>query len=189
MKRIFIVHGWGGKPDKGWLDWLNKELKKLNFNVSAQRMPNPDFPEIKPWVSHLKKIVGTPDKDTYFVGHSIGCQTIIRYLETLPDDLRIGGAVFVAGWFNLRGFETEEEKEVATPWIATSIDFNKVRKVMNKSVALFSDDDPYVPLEDSQIFQKKLNSKIIIEKNKGHYIEDVTKEIPVVLKEIINLSK
>jgi hypothetical protein len=34
-----------------------------------------------------------------------------------------------------------------------------------------------------------LNSKIIIEKNKGHYIEDKTKEIPIVLEEIITLSK
>jgi len=27
MKRVFIIHGWGGNPEEGWLPWLKKELE------------------------------------------------------------------------------------------------------------------------------------------------------------------
>ena len=36
----------------------------------------------------------------------MGCQTIARYLETLPDEIKVGGAVFVAGFFKSLTFES-----------------------------------------------------------------------------------
>ena len=27
MRRVFIIHGWGGYPEEGWFPWLKKELK------------------------------------------------------------------------------------------------------------------------------------------------------------------
>ena len=33
------------------------------------------------------------DENTYFVGHSIGCQAIMRYLESV-DVKKIGGVLF-----------------------------------------------------------------------------------------------
>ena len=43
-------------------------------------------PRIQKWVSKLAQTVGDADKQTYFVGHSMGCQTIVRYLEKLPEN-------------------------------------------------------------------------------------------------------
>ena len=188
LKRIFIIHGWSGRPDCGWLSWMNKELSKKGFKVWAKRMPDADFPKIQKWVSRLKKIAKNPDENTYFIGHSIGCQAIIRYLETLPANKKIGGAVFVAGWFNLENLETDEEKTVSEPWIKTPIKFSKVKSKINKAVALFSDNDPWVPVSDSKIFKKKLGAKIIVEHNKGHYIENITKKSPAALKELLNMA-
>jgi hypothetical protein len=188
LKRIFIIHGWSGRPDCGWMKWLAKELSKKGFQVWAKRMPNPDFPKINSWISHLKKIARNPDENTYFVGHSIGCQAIIRYLETLPKNKKVGGAIFIAGWFNLENLETEEEKIVVKPWLTKKIKFSKVKPKIGKAVALFSDNDPWVPLSDSKIFRKKLGAKIIIEHNKGHYIENVTKKIPAALKELLRMA-
>lgn len=176
-----------GRPDAGWMSWLNKELTKRGFEVHAERLPDPDYPKIEPWVSSLKKLIKNPDKDTYFIGHSIGCQTIIRYLESLPKNTKIGGAVFVAGWLTLKELETDEEKVVSTPWLNTKIDFNNVKPKINKVSAIFSEDDPYVPMENTKLFKDNLNAKIIIENKKGHYIENVTKEIPSALKEILEM--
>src|SRR3989338_2892141 len=114
-KRVFIVHMWDGRPTDGWYGWLKKELEQRGFKVYVPAMPKTSAPKIKPWIAHLSKIVGPPDKNTFFVGHSIGCQTILRYLETLPPNTRVGGAVFVAGWFTLMNLETKEEQKIAKP--------------------------------------------------------------------------
>jgi len=187
-KRVFIIHGWGGNPDEAWMPWLKKKLEKKNIEVYSLPMPNAENPTIGEWVSFLSEQVGEPDKNTYFIGGSIGCQTILRYLETL-EDKKVGGAVFVAGWFNLKGLD-EEDIEIAKPWIETPINFEKILKTTNKFAAIFSDNDPYVPIEDSEIFKEKLGAKIIIEHNKGHFSgEDNITELPIALEELVKIIK
>ena len=192
IKRVFIIHGWGGHPGEGWFPWLKKELETKGFGVFVPQMLDTDNPLIQNWVPALAAVVGSPDQDTYFVGHSVGCQTILRYLEKLQEDKKIGGCIFVGSWINLKeeAYEEEKDREIAKPWLETPINWNKIIKHTNKFVNIFSDDDPYVFVEDSKIFEEKLNSKIVVEKNKGHFTEyDNVKELPIVLKEIIELTK
>lgn len=185
-KKVFIIHGWDGYPEEGWFPWLKKELEQKGFEVFIPAMPNPDEPKIEEWVQFLANIVGNPDENTYFIGHSIGCQAIIRYLEKI--DKKIGGVVFVAGWFILSDMETEEEKIIGKPWIETRIDFSKVKTTTNNFVAIFSDDDKVIPLEENKkLFEEKLNAKIIIEHNKGHFSgSDGVTELPMVLNSILS---
>ena|SRR3989344_2294114 len=191
-KRVFIVHGWDGYPEEGWFPWLKKELKKRNFKVFVPSMPNPDEPTIDAWIQFLKKQVGNPDKETFFVGHSIGCQAILRYLKSLPQEKRVGGTIFVAGWIHLLP-EAREEKgaeEIAKPWLETPILWNKIIKHTNNFVAIFSDNDPFVPKEDSKIFKEKLNARIILETDKGHFSgSDNINEFPTVLNSLLEISK
>ena len=192
MKRVFLIHGWEGNPENAWFPWLKKKLEKNGFEVIAPEMPNTEEPNIRAWTSKLKEVVGKVNSETYFIGHSIGCQAIMRYLESLDDEEKVGGVIFVAGWFNLPNLETEEEKEIAEPWLETEIDTEKVKSGIKdgKIVAIFSDDDPDVPLNDKEIFKEKLNAKIIVEHNKGHFNDDADiKELPVVLSEILRISK
>ncbi len=187
MKRVFIVHGWGGFPNEGWFPWLKKELQKKGFQVKVLSMPDADNPKIKKWVGFLSKNVKKADSDTYFVGHSIGCQTIMRYLQTIKG--KIGGAVFVAGWFHLKGLETKAEENIAKPWLKTKIDFSRLRN-KGRYAAIFSEDDYFVPLSDAKAFKRRLGAKITIEKNKGHFSgSDGVKKLPVALKELIAMIK
>jgi len=183
MKRVIIVHGWGGHPHEGWFPWLKKVLEEKEYHVDVPEMPDTDHPKIDTWVGKLKEVVGTPDKDTILVGHSIGCQTIMRYLETVDE---IGGAVLVAGFFHLtkEGLEEEGAAEIAKPWLETPIDTDKLRKF--KIVGIFSDDDPHVPIDDAQLFMQRLNAKIVIEGKKGHLGgEDKVFELQSVLDAVI----
>ena len=107
-KKAFIVHGWEGTPESGWNPWLKNELEKKGFTVIVPPMPDTENPEMGAWLNHLKDVVGEPDKDCYFVGHSLGCITILRYLESLPGDKKIGGAVLVAGFASNLGYEELE---------------------------------------------------------------------------------
>ena len=64
----------------------------------------------------------------------MGCQAILRYLEKL-ENKKIGGAIFVAGWFNLSEFtfkeepaDEEEERNIAKPWLETPMNFKKIKE-------------------------------------------------------------
>jgi len=169
MKKVYLVHGWGGNnSSEGWFGWLKGEMKKRKVELIGFDMPDTDKPEIEKWVGFLEKNVKIDDinEETYFIGHSIGCQTILRFLE--KQDKKIAGCVFVAGWFNLKDLE-ENEIEIAKPWLTRKIDFNKARKNCKKFLAIFSDDDPYVPVSDAEIFKKNLGARIIIKHNKEHF--------------------
>ncbi len=184
MMRVFIVHRWGGTPRSDWYPWLQKKLMKKGIAVAVPSMPHTDEPEINAWVGHLAKAAGKPDKHTYFIGHSIGCQTILRYLTTLPQNAMVGGVIMVAGWLTLQNLENKEMKAIAKPWLATSIDFVKVSKKTKNSMVLLSDNDPYVNLKENRnLFKKNLSVKIVVEKKKGHFTaDDGVREIPEVLK-------
>jgi len=185
MKRAFIIHGWDGYPEEGWFPWLKGEMESQGFEVFVPQMPKPDEPRIKSWVPALAAVVGVPDQDTYFVGHSMGCQTIIRYLETLGSSIKVGGAVFVAGFLTrLSNLEDDDVvHDVAKEWLETPIDLEKVKINLSASVAIFSDNDPYVPIENQTKFKSSLGSSIKIMSKQGHFsgTADHTKELPAVL--------
>ncbi len=189
-KRIFIIHGWDEHPDEGWFPWLKEKLEDKGFEVQVPEMPETEEPRIETWVPYLAQLVGKPDENTFFVGHSIGCQAILRYLEYLPEGEKIGGAVFVAGWFSLASLGTDEETETARPWLETPIDFQKINQRIKKLIVIFSDNDPFVPAENRKIFEQKLNAKVIIEHKKGHFSgADKIIELPAALEAVLEISE
>ena len=191
-KRVFIIHGWDGHPEEGCFPWLKQELTKKDFAVFTPSMPEPLVPKIDAWVSFLKEQVGEPDENTYLIGHSIGAQTILRYLESLPADAKIGGVVFLAGWVHLtdEAFEDEQDRETGKPWLETPINWDLVKSHSKNFVAIFSDDDEVVPIGDVEIFKEKLDAKIIIEHNKDHFSgSSGIKELPVLLDELLRMMK
>src|SRR3989344_2920734 len=190
MRRLFIINGWGGHQQEGWFPWLKKSMEKEGWNVSVPAMPHANHPKIETWVPYLAQQVGKPDKKTFFVGHSIGCQTILRYLATLPKGTEVGGIVLVAGWVHLTPQTTEEPKAkmIAEPWLKTPIAFERVKACTKNIVAVFSDNDPYVPTEGIKIFEQQLNARSILEKKKGHLGgEDSITELPCVKEALLRM--
>ena len=192
MKRAFIIHGWGGNPNEPWLKWLKLQLGSKGFEATNLEMPDTWHPKISEWVGKLNESVGNTDRDTYFVGHSIGCQAVMRYLEQLPVDQKVGGVIFVAGWFNLTDETWDEEytEDIAAEWIKTPINFEKIKQHLDKFVLINSDNDPYVPLSDAELFRNNLGTEIIILNKKGHIAgDDGVTELPVVLEELLKMAE
>jgi len=187
-ERIFIIHGWDGYPEEGWFPWLKKELEARGFTAVAPAMPNPRKPTIPEWVSFLQQRIGIADEQTFLVGHSMGAQAILRYLETLDGAERVSLAMFVAGPVTLTpaAYVEEGDEETAKPWLETPIDWGKVRLRAKKFIAIFSDNDPFVPLADADIFRQQLDAEIIIEHGKGHFSgSDGITELPSALAAVL----
>jgi hypothetical protein len=190
QKRVFIIHRWEANPQSDWYPWLVKNLADMGFLVEAPEMPDTDNPKIEAWTEYLRKTVGKCDENTFFVGHSIGCQAIMRYLEKIPKNEKAGGAVFVAGWLKLSGLESEEERMISSPWLNTSIDFEKIKKHTKKFTCIFSDDDPYVPAENWDMFSENLEAEIIKEKGKGHFTDDAgIAKLPAALDAVLKITQ
>ena len=183
MKRAIIIHGWGGSPNANWIPWLKKELEARNIFVEAPQMPNTDNPTIDQWVPYMAKLVDEED-DNYLIGHSIGCQTILRYLANMPEPAKIKGVVFVAGWLTLSGISSPEEKQIAEEWAGTPIDLGKAKASADKFVSIFSDDDPYVEEDNWAKFEEL--GDVIVEHGKGHILEA---QDDTVLKSVLKIMK
>mgnify|MGYP001570854401 CR=1 FL=1 len=171
MKRVILIHGWGGNPDEAWMPHLKRTLAQRGFEIVAPQMPDTDTPRIASWVAKVTELIGTPGSDTHFVGHSVGCQAIMRAIAALPEGSRVGHVVLVAPWFNLTeegGKGGAEEK----PWLETPIDTDAVRRNTEDITAIFSDDDPLVPLSDAELFRERLDAHIVVEHGMGHMSGD-----------------
>lgn len=173
MNKIYIVHCWGGTRDDGWYPWLDDELSDSNNAVYRFTMPNTLNPQIDEWVSFLDSQVDVLDDNTYFVGHSIGCQTIMRYLQS-KDICKIGGILFVTPWLDLLDYAIadEESYNIAKPWLTEKIDFDKVKLFTNNINCIFSDDDYFVSLDQKDKFEKLLGAFSVVVKGKGHISQD-----------------
>ncbi len=184
MKKAYLIHGWGGNDSsEGWFGWLKQNMKDKGIEVIGFDMPNTDEPKIEEWLGFMKENIKDIDEETYFIGHSIGCQAILRFLENLDKEIKIAGVILVAPWMELDENTIKEEgkevEEIARPWMETPIDFEKIKKHADRFLAIFSTNDPYVPLTEADKFKKNLGATTIIKQDEEHFNE--TESIPEIL--------
>ncbi|MDQ5938347.1 MAG: serine hydrolase [Patescibacteria group bacterium] len=186
-KRVFLIHGWDGSPDKGWRPWLKKELEANGFEVQALALPNPRTPELQTWLDHINNSVGQLDNQCYFVCHSLGNITILRYLESLAVEKKIGGVVMVAGFCSNLGYKELASFFPNQGWL----DWDKIKSHCDKFVAIHSDNDPFVSTHyGEELFQKYLGAKYILEHDKKHFGDnDNITELPSALEAILEMTK
>jgi predicted alpha/beta hydrolase family esterase len=190
-RRVFIVHGWGGYPEEGCFPWVKRELESRGFSVVAPAMPTPLEPKLEEWIPFLAQAVSMPDGQTFFIGHSIGAQTVLRYLATLREGVRVGGVVLVAPWVHLtdEAFEEESDRAIAKPWLETPMPWDAIKTHAPHIVAIFSENDPLVPMTDAKVFEKKLGAWVVVEHNKGHFSgSDGITELPSVLNSLLGMA-
>ncbi len=186
MNKAYIIHRWGGDSTSDWVPWLKEELEAKAIAVSSPDMPNPNAPTIEEWTKTLSSIITSPDQETCIIGHSVGCQAIIRYLATLPEDAAVGKAILVAPWTQLTNVN-ESAKELVKQWTDSPIDWESAKKHCKSFIVIYSNDDPKVSEENAKDFGNRLGAKLILEENRGHFSdEDDVTQLPILLKEILS---
>jgi len=182
-KRAYIIHGWEGKPDSNWFPWLKKVLESKDFDVFVPQMPNPVHPKLTEWLEKMNQTISNLDQNTYLIGHSLGVVTILRYLESVNSDQIIGGIVLVAGFPTSIGYDEIEH------FTTQPINYDKVKSITNNTIAIHSDNDPYVPVKQGEILKEKLNAELIVIKGAKHFNqEDGFTELPIVLEKVLEIS-
>lgn len=179
IRRAFIIHGYLSYPEEAWLPWLKRELEEMGCMVVLPAMPQPDHPVIEEWIPFIESLVGQPDEATWLIGHSLGCQAVLRYLEILGGmGKSVGKTILVAGIFPT-GMSKEEAIKAANghaalvPWFHQGIDPIKVKPAAGRCTVILSDNDPYIDLtQAAATFRATLDPKIVIVRGGGHFNED-----------------
>ena len=175
MRRLGIVHLWGGAPGADWYPWLRDELRGLDLlpfdAIGIPELPDPETPRPETWVPAFLEWLGDDPRDraaTVLVGHSVGCQTIVRALA--EGGSPIEGCLLVAPWFWLDEGSRDETSEL---W-ATPFDDAAGRAAAGKVVALLSTDDPYTSdwEANGRAWEERLGTEVIVEPGAGHFTRD-----------------
>lgn len=183
MNHAIIVHGYKGKPETNWKPWLKAELEAKGWTVDVPEMPSTEHPIAAAWNAKLAEAVGEPNADTYLIGHSLGCITILRYLETLPENQKVGGIILIAG-FGERFARYHSGSHDS--FFDHELNWHAIRKHCDNFVAIHSEDDSLVEPAQLKLFEDKLGAKAILAQGMGHFgSADGVFEVPLVRDELL----
>ena len=187
MKKVFIIHGFQGRPNSNWFPWLMEELSKDKIYACVLPMPTPDSPIKDEWVKTIKDVVETPNEEIFLVGHSLGVLAILNYLETLNKNNKIGGAVLASGPIS----KIEEEGyEQVNSFRNEAFDFDHIKNVCKNFVVIHGDNDTNVPFSDAVELSNKLSCELISISNGGHLNgSDGFYKLPQALESLLKMIK
>jgi serine hydrolase len=183
--KFFLFHCWGGDGRSCWSGWLQDELRRAGHEVHSPTFPSTDNPKLHEWLAATRKEVPRFDAkdDWVLAGHSLGCPTILRLLESFNEGEKARAAILVAGF----------AKDLGIPQIRNFVDrdfgWERIRGRADRFVAINSDDDPFIPLSEGERLSGLLKAEFIVEKGAGHINEGSGFSAYPRLLEIINRIK
>ena len=172
MKHIFIAPMWESQKHQYWYDWCKRHIEDT-FNdcrVTIIEFPDNHTRSIDDVVDYLSGQVFHKglSENHFLVGHSLGCQSLLRFLGKREDsEEKIGGFLSVAGWFDL-----EEPTEQLISWVRTPLNYKRIQKFMPQRGlrVLLSEDDTFTDVEDTRMhWEDRLNALVHVLNRKGHF--------------------
>jgi uncharacterized protein len=187
-RRLVVVPRWAGTPRSDWYPWLVDDLEARSprpFDpVVVADMPAPDSPTIRDWVPSVLATLGRDGAElhrTVVVGHSVGCQAVLRALAELPDGERVAGVLCVAGWL-----WTDDPWETLKPWIDTPFDEARSRLAAgDRIVVMLSDDDPHTTdwRASTSAWRARLGAAVVLVPGARHFNDERS---PIVLQTLLD---
>jgi uncharacterized protein len=89
-KHFVIVHRYLASPTSHWFSWLADVLQSRGAQAIIPAMPTPKSPVPQAWANTLSRVIPNIDENTFLIGHSLGCITLLRHLLLQPAGTRAG---------------------------------------------------------------------------------------------------
>ena len=167
IKKVIIVHGYTASPQKNWFPWLKAELGSLGASVYIPEMPESSSPNPDKWQQCLTDLSADIDENTLLIGHSLGCVTVLRFLEqVLAENQKVGGYILVSG------FDSEQD---TLPELAShtqyKLNYDALINASDKRISIISSNDEIVSPSSSKRLANSLKTDIFVEDNAGHFLD------------------
>lgn len=189
IDRILLVPRWAGTATSDWYPWLGRELASrapaVRLEVAPLR-PEPERPEIEACIEAYIEALGALGAldlaGTLLVGHSVGCQVLMRALARVPDGARAPALLLVAGWWTV-----DQPWDTLRPWIDTPFEHARAVARCDRIEVLLSDDDPFTrdAEETRRRFAEGLGAAVQILPGRRHFNAP---EEPAVLAAVTRLA-
>lgn len=165
-KRLFIVHGLMATPEDHWFQWLKEKAQALGMETFIPAMPDSDAPDNARWQAALAQSVGDVDGNTWFIGHSLGCISVLRYLSQRPEAQRAGGIVLVSGFS-----EPVPGLEMLDNFTRTPLaNVEKLLRIPHRAVVASLNDEIVPPLYTARLSQQ-LKAPLYGLPDCGHFLD------------------
>lgn len=180
-QNVFIFPGTGATEKDSWIPWLKQELEERGYSVYVPTLPHPKtffvkavlkrlFPGIKnqtykDCLQVLEKYYKDKiNKDSIFVGHSLGGLFLLKVLENLEKP--VAKAIFVAAAVGVRPIKYYNNDYDFIGGF--HFDWHRIRKSCKSIYVLHSNTDRTVSFGNGKKLAKGLNTDLIKIPNGGH---------------------
>ncbi len=162
--RVIIAHGAEGSPEINWFPWLKDQLIALGISVLAPQFPTPADHTLQSWMEVLNQTAGMLTDRDILVGHSTGALFFVNVLNSL--DKQVKASVLVGGFVQPIGIQRYDT--LNTTFLNDRFDWPRIRRNSGKVLIYYGNNDPYVPLKNSEELAKRFEVQPIIIKGGGH---------------------
>ena len=166
MTDVIIVHSKYGDSTNHWYEWLSNNLQLEGYHVTLFNLPVEDNDAIAHWVEEMIEQIHIRKYETYFVTHGFGTIASLKYLE--QSDVE-----HIEGFFSISGFK-EDAKDIDENinLDGISIDYEAVKKKVDRFYGLCSKDDHHVSYKETERLMKALDGRCKVTDRGGHFLED-----------------
>ncbi|MBL4559884.1 MAG: serine hydrolase family protein [Labilibaculum sp.] len=179
--KIYLIHGYTASPDSNWFQDFKKNVAKENIEISILKMPNSQSPKLNEWIDYMEKFVKEIDEQTIFIGHSLGCVTLLNFLSTfnIPK---------ISALFLVSGFVESSPIPALTEFVRPRLNYNYLKQLTSTRIVISAVDDDIIPYEYSKTMAERIDAKFTLLTEGKHFIDrDNFTEFPFLIKEIKKL--
>ena len=167
-----IVHGTFGDPKDHWFNWLKEELEKSGAKCIAPKFKTEagiNNYEIRKEILTDYVNSGDINENTIFIGHSSGPVVVAKFL--IEENTKAKGIISVSG-FNYAYGPFEDYNKINSDFFISDEDLRKIIDYTEFVHCYYSDNDPYLKLEDLEKFANLTKAEISFIKGAGHFNTD-----------------
>ena len=173
---IYVIHGYTANSKANWFPYLKEHLETENIEVHIFDMPNPQNPSFEEWLSYMNQQIKSSEQKSIFVGHSLGCVTILNYL--MDKNMKNVESIFLVS-----GFVEESPISELLGFMQKKIAYSKIIENIPNRFVISAEDDDIIPYNYSEELARKINAEFILLKQGKHFIDrDGFIEFPLLVK-------
>jgi hypothetical protein len=161
------------------IDWKQTISDRLgdNYEVLNPRMPNASYARYDEWKIYFEALTKVLENNVILIGHSLGGIFLAKYLSENKFPKKIDALFLLAAPYEENGESLGDFK------LGTNLD--KVNKQVKKIYILHSEDDPVVPMTDSDKYISALPSaELVVFEDKGHFNTEEFSGLVYLIKDI-----